>query len=325
MSQIKVCVTGSAGFIGGHLCKYLYDQGYYVRAVDYVEPRYGPVTCDEGGWKYDLRYNLDAQRVVGGMDWVFALAADMGGAGYVFTGEHDREILRNNTLINVNTLEAARLAKVKRYLFASSACVYPEYLQTGGESKPLKEEFAYPAEPDSAYGWEKLHAEHLCSAYQGDMSVRIARFHNVYGPQGAWTGGREKAPAAMCRKVATAALTNNYEIEIWGDGSQMRSYMFIDDCCDGLLRLMQSDYVQPLNLGRDHCVSVAKLVKVIAGIAGLEGFELVHIDGPTGVAWRNSDNEKCRAVLGWEPETPIEDGLVPTFQWIAERVREAIL
>jgi GDP-D-mannose 3',5'-epimerase len=326
MNGKRVCVTGAAGFIGGHLCKYLSHRGFFVRGIDYVSPRYGPVVADEFSWNMDLRQYSKARRAVDDMDWVFNLAADMGGAGFVFTGQNDRDILRNNALINLNMLEAARETGVRDYLFSSSACVYPEYLQLGDNSAPLKEEHAIPADPDSAYGWEKLYAEQLCAAYNAssDMNVKVARFHNCYGPAGAWTGGREKAPAAMCRKVATATITGDPHVEIWGDGTQMRSYMFIADCCEGLLRLMESDYVHPLNMGRSRCVTVDELVDIVAFIAGFKVIKK-HIPGPTGVAWRNSDNTKCREVLGWEPTTPLEEGLVPTYMWIKERVREAIL
>lgn len=244
----------------------------------------------------------------------------------MFTGYNDVSILRNNTLINVNTLEAASMAGVRRYLFSSSACVYPDYLQTEDVHRPLKESDAYPAAPDSAYGWEKLHAEHLCKAYRDNtkIDVKVVRFHNCYGPMGSWEGGREKAPAAMCRKVALAKLTNDPEVEIWGDGTQMRSYMFIDDCVDGLLRLMRSDVGVPINMGRDRCVTVDELVDVVADIAGIEVVKK-HIPGPTGVAWRNSDNTLCKELLGWEPTTPIEEGLYLTYHWIEERVREKAL
>lgn len=326
MKQVKVCVTGAAGFVAGHLCRYLREHGYFVRAVDHVEPRYGDVDCDEAAWSWDLRHAPDATQAVDGMDWVFNLAADMGGAGFVFTGDNDREILRNNTLINVNMLHSAYLADVKRYLFSSSACVYPAHLQTDWHQfSGLKETDAYPADPDSAYGQEKLYTECLCHAYNAStpMDVKIVRFHNCYGERGAWTGGREKAPAALCRKVATVKLTGNPEVEIWGDGTQMRSYMYIGDCVQGLLRLMQSDCAGPLNMGRDRCVSVDQLVDAIADIAGVDVVKK-HIPGPTGVAWRNSDNALCAETLGWVPETPIEVGLIPTYGWIENRVKESL-
>lgn len=321
--QIKVCVTGAAGFIAGHLCRYLQQLGYWVRAVDYVKPRYGDVACDESDWRTDLRFRPYAVRAVGGMDWVFALAADMGGAGFVFTGENDLNILRNNVLVNTNTLRAAQLAGVKQYLFSSSACVYPAHLQD--QESPtwvpaLQESDAYPADPDSAYGWEKLFTERLCLAYRTMMKVKIARLHNVYGPRGAWRGGREKAPAALCRKIAVAKLTGDPGIEIWGDGSAVRSYMHISDCVQGILRLMQSEHDGPLNLGRDRVLTVDELADIIADIAEVDIVKK-HTSGPTGVSWRSSDNTKCRELLGWEPIIAAEVGLVPAYHDIEQHVK----
>jgi nucleoside-diphosphate-sugar epimerase len=255
------------------------------------------------------------------IDEVYALAADMGGMGFI--SAHHAEILYNNALINFHTLEAARVNNVKRYLYTSSACIYPEYLQETTDVVPLKEEDAYPAQPQDAYGWEKLVAERLCMHYAQDygMETRIVRFHNIFGPLGTWDGGREKAPAALCRKIATAKLTGNPEVEIWGDGEQTRSFCYIDDCVEGLYRLMQSDYWEPLNLGQDRMLSINNLADIVSEIAEIP-IEKNHISGPQGVRGRNSDNNRLREVLGWEPEISLEDGLKRTYDWIEAQVRD---
>ncbi len=254
---------------------------------------------------------------------VYALAADMGGMGYI--SSHNAEILHANSLINLNTVEAARRAGVRRYLYTSSACIYPEFLQTDADVKPLREQDAYPAQPQDGYGWEKLMAELLCTYYREDhgLDTRIVRFHNIFGPLGTWDGGREKAPAAMCRKVAMAKLTGEPRVEIWGDGEQTRSFCYIDDTVEGLIRLMASDYPDPLNLGQDRLISINDMARLIAGIAGTE-IELVHIDGPQGVRGRNSDNTRLREVLGWEPAISLEDGLATTYHWIEQQVSERL-
>ena len=318
---MRILVAGAGGFIGHHLVARLRENGHYVRGVDLKRPEWSESAANEFRVA-DLRRWPDAMAACEGMDWVFALAATMGGMGFI--SHAHAEIIRDNTLININTIESARLAHVKRYLFTSSACVYPNYLQTEGQRHALSENDVYPAQPQEMYGWEKLHTEHLCQAYReaGWLDTRVVRFHNCCGPEGSWNDGKEKAPAAMCRKVAEAALNDNPRVEIWGDGQQVRSYMWIGDCLAGLLKLMESDHAEPLNLGRDRCVTVDKMVDIIAGIAGIE-VEKVHIEGPEGVRWRNSDNSNCRDVLGWEPTTPLESGLVPTYRWIEEQAWKA--
>ncbi|MFN3329536.1 MAG: NAD-dependent epimerase/dehydratase family protein, partial [Pyrinomonadaceae bacterium] len=252
-----------------------------------------------------------------------ALAADMGGMGFI--SSHHAQILYNNALINFHTLEAARINGVKRYLFTSSACVYNEELQKEANVRPLKEEDAYPAQPQDAYGWEKLISERLCMHYREEYGIetRIVRFHNIFGEKGTWEGGREKAPAALCRKIAYAKLTGNPEIEIWGDGEQTRSFCYISDCVEGLYRLMQSDYHEPINLGQDRMVTINQLADIIADIAGIK-IKKKYVDGPQGVRGRNSDNTRLRQVLGWEPQVSLEEGLKITYQWIEEQVRKKL-
>jgi len=312
-------VTGAGGFIGHHLVSYLKRRGGWVRGVDVVRPRYAPSEADEFR-ELDLRDTGGAREAVAGVDHVYALAADMGGMGYI-SANHAR-ILHDNALINLNTLDAARHANVARYLFTSSACVYPEFRQTDAAVTPLAEDDAYPAQPQDAYGWEKLIAERLCAHYREDygLETRIVRFHNIFGPLGTWMGGREKAPAAMCRKVAIAKMTGATEIEIWGDGEQTRSFCYIDDCVDGLVRLMASDYHAPLNLGQDRLVSINQLAEMVCRIAGVTLVRR-HVDGPQGVRGRNADNARRRDVLGWEPRVSLEDGLTRTYAWIEDEVK----
>lgn len=315
----KVLVTGAGGFIGHHLVNYLKQRGYWVRGVDIKRPEFAPTQADEFEL-LDLRRWDNCLQATRGVEHVYALAADMGGMGFI-SSNHAR-ILRNNTLINFHTLDAARLNGVQRYLYTSSACVYPEYLQLDANVTPLKEEDAYPAQPQDAYGWEKLVTERLCQHYGEEfpMQTRIVRFHNIFGPLGTWEGGREKAPAAMCRKVAVARLTGNPVVEIWGDGEQTRSFCFIDDCVEGIYRLMYSDYDQPLNLGQDRMVTINELAEIVAHVAGI-AIEKQHINGPQGVRGRNSDNTRLREVLGWEPQVSLEAGLAQTYAWIEEQVR----
>jgi nucleoside-diphosphate-sugar epimerase len=255
------------------------------------------------------------------MDEVYALAADMGGMGFI--SAHHAQILHNNSLINLHTLEAARTNNIKRYLYASSACIYPEYLQETASVQPLKEADAYPAQPQDAYGWEKLMSEILCHHYKGDYGIetRTVRFHNIFGEKGTWDGGREKAPAALCRKIALAKLTNNPDIEIWGDGEQTRSFCYITDCLEGMFRLMNSDYSEPLNLGQDRMVTINQLADIISVIAGFE-INKRHVAGPMGVRGRNSDNTRLRDVLKWEPSVSLEEGLAVTYAWIADQVKQ---
>jgi len=316
---IKILVTGAGGFIGHHLVTYLKRKGYWVRGVDLKYPEYAPTDADEFEL-LDLRRWDNCLQATRGVDQVYALAADMGGMGFI--SAHHAQILHNNALINLHTLEAARLNGVKRYFFTSSACVYPEFKQMDANVTPLKEEDVYPAQPQDAYGWEKLIIERLCMHYREDygLETRIVRFHNIFGPLGTWDGGREKAPAALCRKIAIAKLTGNPEVEIWGDGEQTRSFCYIDDCVEGIYRLMQSDYHEPLNLGQDRLVTINQLADMIAEIAGIRIVKK-HVSGPQGVRGRNSDNTRLRQVLGWEPQISLEEGLARTYAWIEEQVQ----
>jgi len=315
----RILVTGAGGFIGGHLTTYLKNKGYWVRGVDIKRPEFGDSTADEFEL-LDLRRWENCLKATENVDQVYALAADMGGMGFISC--HHAQILYNNSLINLHTLEAARENNVKRYLYTSSACIYPEHLQEDVNVAPLKEDDAYPAYPQDAYGWEKLVSERLCMHYMQDYGIetRTVRFHNIFGEDGTWEGGREKAPAALSRKIAVAKLTGDHEIEIWGDGEQTRSFCYIDDCVEGLYRLMQSDFAEPLNLGQDRMVSINQLADIIAKAAGIE-ITKKHIDGPQGVRGRNSDNSKLREVLNWEPQISLEDGLAKTYNWIEDQVR----
>lgn len=319
MAQTRVLVTGAGGFIGHHLVNSLKTKGYWVRGVDIKYPEFEDTRADEFEI-LDLRRWDNCLQATRNVDEVYALAADMGGMGFI--SSHHAQILHNNLLINVHTLDAARLNGVQRYLFTSSACIYPEYRQTETEVIPLKEEDAYPAMPQDAYGWEKLVSEHLNRHYREDygMNTHIVRFHNIFGPLGTWQGGREKAPAALCRKVAYAKLTGSHEIEIWGDGEQTRSFCYIDDCVEGIYRLMKSDYHEPLNLGQDRLISINGLADLIAGIAGIT-ITKKHVPGPQGVRGRNSDNTRLRNVLSWEPQISLEEGLARTYAWIEAQVR----
>lgn len=313
-------MTGAGGFIGHHLVGLLKSKGHWVRGVDIKQPEYGATVADEFQLLDLRRWDacLEATRNVGD---VYALAADMGGMGFI--SANHALILHNNALINLHTLEAARINGARRYLYTSSACVYPEYLQESVYTLGLKEEDAYPAQPQDAYGWEKLLSERVCRHYREDygLDTRIVRFHNIYGPRGTWDGGREKAPAALCRKVAEAKLSGSHTIDIWGDGEQTRSFCYIDDCVEGIYRLMQSGYSEPLNLGSDRMVSINELADMIASIAGI-AIARAHVDGPQGVRGRNSDNSRLREVLEWEPRTSLESGLATTYAWIEQQVTQ---
>ena len=316
----RVLVTGAGGFIGHHLITNLRERGYWVRGVDIKEPEFTDIDADEFQL-LDLRRWEDCQEATKGVDHVYALAADMGGMGFI-SANHST-ILHNNALINLHTLEAARENGVSRYLYTSSACIYPEYLQEDADVTPLKEEDAYPAAPQDAYGWEKLISEIAAHYYHLDygLDVRVVRFHNIYGPYGTWTGGREKAPAALCRKVAE--VEDGGTIEIWGDGEQTRSFCHVDDTVEGIYRLMMSNHTEPLNLGRDRMVTINELAQIIIEISGKRDIRLKHVDGPQGVRGRNSDNTKLRQVLGWDPSTALEEGLVETYRWIEKQLQEA--
>ena len=320
--KVRVTVTGAGGFIGHHLVTYLKSLGSWVRGVDLKKPEYSPIDADEFEL-LDLRRWDSCLQATRGVDEVYALAADMGGMGFISC--HHAQILSNNSLINLHTLEAARINGVKRYLYTSSACVYPEYKQVDANVVPLKEVDAYPAQPQDAYGWEKLVSERLCKHYREDYGIetRIVRFHNIFGPLGTWDGGREKVPAAMCRKVAVAKLTGNPVIEIWGDGEQTRSFCYIDDCVQGIQRLMRSDFHEPLNLGQDRMVTINQLAGMVANIAGVT-VSLEYVSGPMGVRGRNSDNTLLRKVLGWEPQISLEEGLTRTYAWVESQVRETL-
>lgn len=318
----RVVVTGAGGFIGHHLVTHLKRRGAWVRGVDLKYPEFAPTDADEF-LICDLRRWKACLEATAGADDVYALAADMGGMGFI--SSHHAEILHNNVLVSTHTIEAARQNGVGRYLYTSSACVYPEYLQTSTDVQPLKEEDAYPAQPQDAYGWEKLITERLCLHYRDDYGLdsRIVRFHNIFGPLGTWRGGREKAPAAMCRKVAMARLTGAHEIEIWGDGEQTRSFCYIDDCVAGLERLMESSYRDPINLGQDRLISINELADMVARVAGIS-ITKRHVPGPQGVRGRNSNNDRLRQVLGWEPQISLEEGIARTYEWIEARVAESL-
>ena len=316
----KVLVTGAGGFIGHHLTSYLVEQGYWVRGVDLRQPEYEPTAAHEFE-VLDLR-RWDACLVASrGVDEVYALAANMGGIGFIHS--HKAEISRDNVLINTHTLEAARLNGVERLLYTSSACVYPGYRQDLPEVTPLREEDAYPADPEDGYGWEKLYTERLCRHYREDfgLATRVVRFHNIFGPLGTYDGGREKSPAAICRKVALAASGDG--VEVWGDGKQTRSYCYVDDCVEGIHRLMRSDYPGPLNLGQDRLVTIDDLVDIVSDIAGKRLQKRYDLSKPQGVRGRNSDNTRLREVLGWEPRVSLEKGLEHTYQWICSQLAAA--
>lgn len=314
----RILVSGGGGFIGGHLVKRLKSEGYWVRVADlkYNEFSLSPADDFRIG---DLRDPAFTSDVVAGVDEVYQLAADMGGAGYIFTGEHDAAVMHNSATINLNVLDLGRAAGVRKIFYSSSACIYPEYNQLDPDNPKCSEDSAYPAAPDSEYGWEKLFSERLYLSYMRNygIEVRIARFHNVFGPDGAWAGGREKAPAALCRKVAEAE--HGGEIEIWGDGKQTRSFLYIDECLEGVSRLMSSRFAGPVNIGSEEMVTINQLALIIMDIAG-KNLSIRHIPGPLGVRGRNSDSRLIRQKLGWAPSRPLREGLAKTYEWIAAEV-----
>jgi nucleoside-diphosphate-sugar epimerase len=315
---------GAGGFIGSHLVKRLKREGFWVRGVDLRPPLYGSTLADEF-LDGDLRNLAVCQASLDRpFDEVYQLAADMGGAGFIFTGENDAKIMHNSAQINLNILETARQTRPKRIFYSSSACIYPEHNQVDPNNPVCSEESAYPAAPDSEYGWEKLFSERMYFAYarNAGLTVRVARYHNIFGPEGSWNNGREKAPAALCRKIAMEK--SGGEIEMWGDGKQTRSFLYIDECLEGTTRLMRSDFTGPVNIGSEEMVSMDQFAAMIMDLAG-KRVRIKHISGPTGVRGRNSDNAMISAKLGWKPSMPLIDGLRQTYAWIEGQVRAGLL
>ena len=322
----KILVLGGGGFIGGHLSKRLKDEGHFVRAVDIKNHEYFNENefCSEFILG-DLRNPNFVSKImfapnqstteVGAFDEVYQLAADMGGAGYIFTGENDANVMHNSSLVNLNVLHYATSMGVKKIFYSSSACMYPEHNQLDPNNPNCEESSAYPANPDSEYGWEKLFSERLYLAYNRNygIDVRIARFHNIFGPYGTYKGGKEKAPAAISRKISE--VLDGGEIEVWGDGEQTRSFLYIDECLEGVIRLMDSNFTGPVNIGSDEMVTINQLVRYVTDISGKEVY-VKHIDGPTGVRGRNSDNKLINEKLGWQPTQPLYNGLIKTYEWI---------
>jgi len=335
-------VLGAGGFIGSHLVRKLKEEGFWVRGVDLKRPEFEPTFADDF-LTYDLRdpRNVEAVMRLEGykgfplpcqyhrhpfseelvFDEVYQLAADMGGAGYIFTGENDANVMHNSATINLNVAEWAVKYKAKRVFYSSSACIYPEYNQLDPNNPNCEESSAYPANPDSEYGWEKLFSERMFLAFAKNhgLEVRIARFHNIFGPQGTWNGGKEKAPSALCRKVAEAL--EGEEIEVWGDGKQTRSFLYIDECIEGMLRLMRSDFEGPVNIGSEEMVTINELAQHVINISS-KNITIKNTDGPTGVRGRNSDNKLIQEKLGWSPSYPLYEGLTKTYKWINKQVNK---
>jgi GDP-D-mannose 3',5'-epimerase len=319
MTHKRILVCGAAGFIGSHLVKRLKAQGHWVRGADLTHPEFGKSSADDFVIA-DLSRQNECARVFDQMfDAVYQLAADMGGAGYIFSGDNDANVMHNSVTINLNVLEAAQKCGTQQIFFSSSACVYPEGNQLDENNPVTSEASVYPANPDSEYGWEKLFSERLYMAYNRNngMKNHVARYHNIFGPEGTWRGGREKVPAALCRKIAEAE--NGGSIEIWGDGEQTRSFLYIDACVEGSLRLMDSEFEGPVNIGSEEMVSINQLAGLIMDIAGKK-LSINHIPGPLGVRGRNSDNRLIREKLGWEPNYQLAEGLEKTYRWIFDQV-----
>jgi GDP-D-mannose 3',5'-epimerase len=316
-------VCGAGGFIGSHLVKLLKREGYWVRGVDLKYPEFSPTHADDFVIG-DLRDQTVCKNVTDRpFDELYQLAADMGGAGYIFTGDHDADVMHNSATINLNMVHLCQKIGVEKIFYSSSACIYPAYNQLEPNNPKTSEDSAYPAAPDSEYGWEKLFSERMYLSYHRNygLNVRIARFHNIFGPEGTWTGGREKAPAAICRKVAETP--DGGSIEIWGDGKQTRSFLYIDECLEGVRRLMRSNVVEPVNIGSEEMVTINHLAEMAMEIAGKK-LKIEHVPGPLGVRGRNSDNKLIAEKLGWAPARPLREGLVKTYAWIEKQVKSGV-
>jgi GDP-D-mannose 3', 5'-epimerase len=319
MKKKKALVCGAGGFIGSHLVRKLKSDGFWVRGVDLKHPEFSPTAADEFILGDLTDAGLCKLVVQGDIDEVYQLAADMGGAGYIFTGDNDANVMHNSATINLNMLDAMHKAGVKRVFYSSSACMYPEHNQMDPDNPKCSEESAYPANPDSEYGWEKLFSERLYLAYQRNHGIeaRVGRFHNIFGPEGTWRGGKEKSPAALCRKVAESQ--DGGVIEVWGDGKQTRSFLYIDECVEGILKLTHSDFSGPVNIGSDEMISINNLAAMVAEISGKK-ISISNIPGPLGVRGRNSDNTLIKEKLNWAPSVPLKVGITKTFTWIADQV-----
>jgi GDP-D-mannose 3', 5'-epimerase len=321
MKKKKALVCGAGGFIGSHLVRKLKSDGFWVRGVDLKHPEFSPTAADEFIIGDLTDAGLCKLVVQGDIDEVYQLAADMGGAGYIFTGDNDANVMHNSATINLNMLDAMHKAGVKRVFYSSSACMYPEHNQMDPDNPKCSEESAYPANPDSEYGWEKLFSERLYLAYQRNHGIeaRVGRFHNIFGPEGTWRGGKEKSPAALCRKVAESK--DGGTIEVWGDGKQTRSFLYIDECVEGILKLTHSDFSGPVNIGSDEMISINNLAAMVAEISGKK-ISISNIPGPLGVRGRNSDNTLIKEKLNWAPSVPLKVGITKTFTWIANQVEK---